>query len=52
MDFKNSLDFRTGNAESYNNKAYNGYYDYASYGVLNIELPLNKILGKHLLSTP
>lgn len=44
MDFKNSLYFRTGNIESYNNKAYNGYYDYASYGILIKCLP--KILFK------
>ena len=44
MDFKNSLDFRTGNIESYNNKAYNNYYDYASYGILSKCLP--KILFK------
>lgn len=44
MDFKNSLDYRTGNLENYNNKAYKNYYDYASYGILNKCLP--KILFK------
>ena len=44
MDFKNSLDFRTGNIKNYNNKAFNGYYDYASYGILSKCLP--KILFK------
>lgn len=44
MDFKNSLDYRTENIKSYNNNAYNKYYDYASYGILSKCLP--KILFK------
>lgn len=44
MDFKYSLNYRTENTESYNNKAYNKRYDYASYGILNKCLP--KILFK------
>ena len=44
MDFKNSLEYRTENTKSYNNKAYNNYYDYASYGILRKCLP--KILFK------
>ena len=44
MDFKNALNYRIGNIENYNNKAFNKYYDYASYGVLSKCLP--KILFK------
>lgn len=44
MDFKNALNYRTGSIENYNNKAFNGYYDYASYGILSKCLP--KILFK------
>lgn len=44
MDFKNALNYRIGNIENYNNKAFNKYYDYASYGILSKCLP--KILFK------
>ena len=36
--------YRTENIKSYNNNAYNKYYDYASYGILSKCLP--KILFK------
>lgn len=49
MDFKNSLNYRTGNIESYNNEAFNGYYDYASYGILSKCLPKILFRGNPVL---
>ena len=49
MDFKNALNYRTGNIENYNNKAFNKYYDYASHGVLSKCLPKIVFKGNPVL---